>query len=176
MKTFDSFPMYPDKINKSWTDDSFIPIESGDLETFGIQTAVVMNVLCSSHTFMCRNKCGCITKDLSPSLTECPKCNVSLINYNQCINCETLHTSQWRTLNSRKLFNACYLYNITHKSHRLESNCSVNTWDLQMFTPPPHAVWLQTKIDYTNGWLRKLGYFWAWKKFTISPIGTYSDW
>ena len=27
------------------TDDRFIPIESGDLETFGIKTAVVMNVL-----------------------------------------------------------------------------------------------------------------------------------
>ena len=103
------------------TDDSFIPIESDDMETFGIKTAVVMNVLCSSHTSVCRNKCGCIIKDMAPSLTECPKCNVSLINYNQCINCETLHTSQWRTVNSQKLCNACYLYNFTHKSHRLES-------------------------------------------------------
>ena len=103
------------------TDDRFIPIESGDLETFGIKTAVVMNVLCSSRTSVCRNKCGCIIKDMSPSLTECLKCNASLISYNQCINCETLHTSEWRTLNGQKQCNACYLYNITHKSHRVES-------------------------------------------------------
>lgn len=60
------------------TDDSYVPIESEDLDNFGNKIAVVMNVSCSSRTSVCRNQCGCIIKDMSPNLTECPQCNMSL--------------------------------------------------------------------------------------------------